>query len=110
MDVQAGLYDSDEHVVRPPRVVVHRIPLFPRSLLRVWRGALLGEVNYSVRLVVLEELKQQLVFLGDIDVHVLDLPTGQVLPRLHHTTTRRKRKRNGTQTHGVKISRRPDLG
>jgi len=45
---------------------------------------------HRVRLVLLEELEQQLVLLGDVDVHVLDLAPRQLLPRLGKKRTDRK--------------------
>lgn len=39
-------------------------------------------VTHGVGLVLLEQLEKQLVLLGDVDVHVLDLPPGQLFPRL----------------------------
>ena len=55
-DVRAavGLDDGRQEVVRAADVVVHRVPLLLRALLRVRRGALLGEVDDGVGPLVLD--------------------------------------------------------
>ena len=100
VDVLAGLHDRGEQVVGGVDVVVNGVALVARALHRVRRGALLGEVDHGVGLEVLEECKQCVIVLGDVDVFEADLFAGNFQPRGQALVDRR----NWRQRLGAKLA------
>eukprot|EP00630_Chrysocystis_fragilis_P005810 CAMPEP_0197391946 /NCGR_PEP_ID=MMETSP1165-20131217/3423_1 /TAXON_ID=284809 /ORGANISM="Chrysocystis fragilis, Strain CCMP3189" /LENGTH=642 /DNA_ID=CAMNT_0042917545 /DNA_START=154 /DNA_END=2080 /DNA_ORIENTATION=+ len=75
------LDDRRQHVVRPAHVVVNRVPLLALALLRVRRRSLLGEVHDRVRPARVDQRREPVVVLRDVDVREVDRLPRQLVPR-----------------------------
>jgi len=94
VDVQAGIYDGAQDIVRRIEVVVHGVALLSLRLHGIRRCALLSEMNDRVRLEVIEKMKQPVILLRNVEILELDHLVGQFLPHLDagsHWSNRRQR-------------------
>ena len=81
--VVARLGDGAQHIVRGAEVVLDGVPLGGGVPHRVRRGALLGEVDDRVGRLVLDDLREAVVLLRNVEVDVADVLARELLPRLH---------------------------
>ena len=80
VDVQPGLHDRAQHVVRGADVVVHGVALRGRGAHGVRRRPLLREVHHGVRALDDQEVEERLVVGGEVDLGRADPPARQLLP------------------------------
>ncbi len=90
--VELGLDQRGQQVVGRVDVVEDRVALVPRALHRVRRGALLGEVDDRIGLVVGQQVQQHPVVLGDVEPMERDLTAGQLAPGRQARPDRRDRR------------------
>mmetsp|Transcript_43909 Transcript_43909/g.105560 ORF Transcript_43909/g.105560 Transcript_43909/m.105560 type:complete len:202 (-) Transcript_43909:24-629(-) len=69
--------------MRRAHVVLYRVPLRRAVLHRVRRRALLCEVHHCVGLLILDELQEAVVLVGQVHVHVLKVFARHLVPRRH---------------------------
>ena len=82
VSIDVGIHDGTAKVVGARDIVVDSVALGLGVLHRVGGGALLGEVDDGVGLLVLDELNEEVVILGNIEVDELHLFAGYLLPGL----------------------------
>lgn len=82
VDIEAGVDNGAQHVVRRVQVVVHRVGLVLRRLHRIGRRPLLGKVHHHVGTLRLDQIKEAGPVLGNVDVEEAYFPVGALLPRL----------------------------
>mmetsp|Transcript_22683 Transcript_22683/g.37530 ORF Transcript_22683/g.37530 Transcript_22683/m.37530 type:complete len:219 (+) Transcript_22683:521-1177(+) len=82
VNIHISVNDSAAKVVGTTNVVVDCVTLRLGGLHRVWGSALLGKVDNRVGFLVLDQLHQQVIILGDIEVNEFHILSGDFLPCL----------------------------
>lgn len=83
VNIEFRVNDSTAEVVAPAHVVVDCVTLGFGGLHRVGSSTLFGKVNNRVWLFRLDQVDQQIVVLGNIEVDKLDILATDLLPRLN---------------------------
>jgi hypothetical protein len=80
VSIDFGINDGAAQVVGTTHIVVDRVTLGLGALHTVRSSALLGKVDNRIGFVVLDELDQEIVFFGHINVEELDFLATDFFP------------------------------